>query len=114
MRKLNSHDLFSASRVLGTLGYKQVIQQIYNEVHKGIPQDEMGMLVIGTILDAVSSDERVEEAFFNFVSGPFEMKPQEVKELSPSDLITKLKELINGEDKETWKSFMSSLVSLMH
>lgn len=114
MRKVNSHDIFNASRLLGKIGYKKVLQNILKEVEGNKNEEEVGIIIISLLLDAISSSEDFEEAFFDFVSGPLEMNPTELKEMPPMDLIELVKTFVEQEDKETWKAFWNTLAKLMH
>lgn len=126
MRKLNSHDIFVASRLLGKIGYKRILQDILKELPKKdsntnltkeqieAKQEEVGTIVISTIMDAISTNEQFEDAFFEFISSPLEMSVDDLKATHPTELVNLIIDFANQEDKETWKAFWSSLAKLMH
>lgn len=130
MRKLNITDAFSAYRMIGVLGYRNMLVETTNaydhfqrEVKKRkkrgekIDEDAMlkqaGVVVIAKIMDAISADKRFEKAFYEFVSGPLEMSVEEIKQLQPVKFFNLLIELAKNEGVDEIKAFFKSLLSLI-
>ncbi|MGM9958282.1 MAG: hypothetical protein ACI32B_03425 [Erysipelotrichaceae bacterium] len=130
MRKLNITDAFSAYRLIGVLGYRNMLVETTNaydhfqrEVKRRkkrgekIDEDAMlkqaGVVVIAKIMDAISADKRFEKAFYEFVSGPLEMSVEEIKQLQPVKFFNLLIELAKNEGVDEIKAFFKSLLSLI-
>ena len=130
MRKLNITDAFSAYRLIGVLGYRNMLVETTNaydhfqrEVKRRkkrgekIDEDAMlkqaGVVVIAKIMDAISADKRFENAFYEFVSGPLEMSVEDIKQLQPVKFFNLLIELAKNEGIDEIKAFFKSLLSLI-
>lgn len=130
MRKLNITDAFSAYRLIGVLGYRNMLVETTNaydhfqrEVKRRkkrgekIDEDAMlkqaGVVVIAKIMDAISADKRFEKAFYEFVSGPLEMSVEDIKQLQPVKFFNLLIELAKNEGVDEIKAFFKSLLSLI-
>ena len=109
MRNLNTKDTLKALAIFKKVGYQDFLKKLV----KITDQDEQGTFLVGTILDTLADNE-TQESLFNFLSGPYEMTPQEVGNLPLDKQIEMIKELINSEEnKKVIKTFTSALGSLM-
>lgn len=131
MRKLNLEDLFSAYRLVGTLGYKNILEETtaaFKRFEKEISYQkksgkhninaealkrQAGIVVIAKVMDIIAKDRSFEKAFYEFISGPFEMSTDDVKNLSPIKFMNMLNDLYNLEGKDELKAFFQSLLDLI-
>lgn len=114
MRLLKAKDLAPALRVVNKAGIREEIVRMSDKVKDGnepLNTREIGVEVIFNIL-ANAGDEAAEKAVFEFLAGPFEMEPDEIRELDLAELIEKLKEAVDL-NKETLQPFFGSLAGLI-
>ena len=117
MRTLKTTDVFGAMRVVKAAGVKEEIKRIALEWDnkKNITEDtqrEVGAELIFSVIDGLS-DKKSEILMYEFLSGPFEMEPEEIGNLDLTELIDKIKELGKLESPEGWKAFFKSLGDLI-
>ena len=103
MRKLNFADIFVAGRIIKKLERKEKIKDIYSKVQekkKDISsEEEKETLTEDTGIDVIYAiftecvESKMENALYEFLAGPFEMKPEEVKNLEIEEVINKFKQL---------------------
>ena len=106
MRKLNTSDLFSAMRMIKKCKLKDTIKETILTIDKKQDVEATGFDLIFGIIEAMS-EENCEKEFYNFLSKPFEMTPQEVEKLEIDNLIKGIKEIA---DLESWKSFFTQVL----
>lgn len=109
MRNLNGHDVFAALKVLKMVGVKDELIQLAT---KKEDQRQMGARLIFGLL-ANCGTEEAEKAFFEFLGGPLEKKPEDLKQMDLMDLCDDVQEYIETIDKERWRSFFTSLVGAL-
>ena len=103
MRKLIFSDIFVAGRIIKKLELKEKLKEIYSKVQeekKNISNDEeRENLTENTGIDIIYAiftecvESKMENALYEFLAGPFEMKPEEVKNLEIEEVINKFKQL---------------------
>ena len=106
MRKLNTSDLFAAMRMIKKCKLKDTIKETILTIDKKQDVEATGFDLIFGIIEAMS-EENCEKEFYNFLSKPFEMTPQEVEKLEIDNLINGIKEIA---DLENWKSFFTQVL----
>lgn len=110
MRKLQTSDMFSAMRLIKKANLKEEIKPILKRAsQKGISIQDVG---IEAILDfmGIMSEKNTEQAIYEVLAGPFEMKAKEVEAMPPTQLVENLKELAKENDL---KAFFQALFGLM-
>lgn len=109
LRKLNAKDLFPLSTILSKIGVKQfksVFQSIAVDAKNGVEKDtlDLGLIfdIAGIILENL---EKCEDNIFKFLSSVSGMKLKEVEELSPTDFMELIVEVVK---KEEFKDFFKA------
>ena len=77
MRQLNTSDLFKAARLIRKMGIKEDLKKF------------------------------AEQLIYEFLAGPFEVAPHEVKEM---ELFTMVESLFKVADVEKWKGFFKGVL----
>lgn len=115
MRKLNTLDLVKASRVVKALKIDNEIKTLAIKVQNGKifgnDAEQLGIELLFAVIGNLGSSES-EEKLFEFLSGPFEITPEQVGELEILEMANKFVELIKMEDQEAWRSFFKQLAFL--
>lgn len=114
MRLLKAKDLFPALRVVNKAGIRDEIVRMADKVKDGkvkLETREIGIEVIFNILGQ-AGEPAAEEAIYEFLSGPMEMTPAEIKDLDLADLVEKIKEAVEL-NKDVLKPFFASLAGLI-
>lgn len=114
MRKLQSQDVFAAARLLKHAEVKQVLAEVALKKPAELKKDlrKVGFDILIDMIANISKPE-AEKAFYEFLSGPLELKPEEIKKMDLLELINMIKEFISFIDSEEWKGFFRYLRSLM-
>ena len=124
MRNLNTRDVFQFARMIKDLGLKEEIKEVSVKATAALNTQaikveeeenaEGGAEDNGNMLESIGMDmllglleklteKKSEEAFYKFLSGPFEIPSEEIGGLDPLDLI---ESLIKIADVQRWKSFL--------
>lgn len=115
MRKLKSTDLFAALRVVRAIGIKEEVVALattLNAQKGGKTQEEVGTeLILGLLANC--GEKGAENAFYEFLSGPTEIAPEELREMDLMAFANLVKELVVSVDIEAWKDFFHSLVAAL-
>lgn len=114
MRKLQSYDVFAAARLLKHAEVKQVLAEVALKKPAELKKDlrKVGFDILIDMVANISKPE-AEKAFYEFLSGPLELKPEEIRTMDLLELINMIKEFISFVDTEEWKGFFSSLQSIL-
>lgn len=105
--KLKTRDVIAFARLIMNIGIKDELQKVLVGT-EGQNAEQIGYSVIWSILEK-SVQENAEDEIYRFLSRYFEMSPEEVGDLSPMELLEKIKEVADfGE----WKNFFISVLSL--
>ena len=107
MRSLNTRDLFKAIRVVKETGIKEAFKSNIGDF-KNKSEKEIGIDLIFTVLES-ATEKNTEEQIYDFLSGPLEIKKEEVGNLDPIELADKILEIANIEK---WKDFLSRAAQL--
>ena len=108
MSKLKTADVFRGARLLKKLGAAEIMEKIAEE-SKGKDADVIGKKIIYGLLGA-AVEESGEEELYVFLSHPFELTPDEIRELDADEFLHKLKDTANLKE---WVDFFTSAVSLL-
>lgn len=106
MRKLNFGDSFKAARLIKELNLKEELKEIASNQEQD--QYESGVEIIYTILEKGTTKD-CEQRIYDFLSGPLEITPEEVKELELFEVVDKIFKIA---DIEKWKVFIQSVAKL--
>ena len=102
MRALQTKDVFSCVRLVKKLNLKGAIKEFQANVDTKQSDEAIGIDLMFTIFEAVATEEG-EKEIYKFLSGPLEMKPEEVEVLDPMELIENLKKVA---DFKKWSDFL--------
>ena len=109
MRKLKTSDIPAFCRCLKKLGFKDKIQTVAKEADSVKDVWDKGFDMIWGIFD-LATEADGEGALYEFLSGPFEMKPEEVADLDFDILFANLKQL---SEENNLGGFFKSAAKLM-
>jgi len=115
MRKLETHDLFVAMRLVNTSGIKEEFEKMAVKVAdmKQVNLQEVGISFLISVLSGCSNDSS-EKLIYEFLGGILEIAPDEIRKMDPMDLVKNLQELKNVINVEEWKAFFISLRKILH
>lgn len=112
MRKLNTSDCFKLLRLIKETGIKETLGEELKNLVNGkktvLTEEEGGMEFVFALISAFGN-KGAEEAFYEFLAGPFEMTEAEIASLPPTETLSKIKELASIEE---WKDFFGSAAKL--
>lgn len=92
MRKLKTADIPVFCRCAKRLGLKEQIRAIAQTANTAADVWDQGFDFIWNLFD-VATEENGEAAIYEFLSGPFEMTPEEVKDLDLDVLFENIRQL---------------------
>lgn len=93
MRKLVTADVFSLCRCLKKIGVKDQFRTIAQEADTAADVWDKGFDLIWGLFD-VATEANGEQEVYNFLSGPFEMAPEEVQQLPLDELLDNMRQLV--------------------
>lgn len=105
MRKLKTSDIPSLCRSIKKLGLKEKFKTLAQEANSGQEAWDRGFNLLWDLFD-VATETEGESAIYDFLAGPFEMTPEEVRDLDLDVLITNVKQL--AEDNNLTGFFRSA------
>ena len=106
MRNLITKDVFSAMRLIKALDLKEEIKAISTKQES---QESLGFELLFTIFEK-ASEINAEKKLYEFLSGPLEMKASEIEKM---DLLEMVELVTKSIDIENWKSFFTSVSTLI-
>jgi len=92
MRKLKTTDIFSFCRTVKKLGIKDKIKSLSQEANSAQDVWDNGFNIIWELFDA-ATENNGEASLYDFLAGPLEMKPKEIRELDLDKLLPMLQQL---------------------
>lgn len=107
MRKLNTSDIFTMSKLLKKIDAKELILNLYE---KGIgnadeeAQKRIGIDVIFALLDKCA-ENGVEEQFYSFLAPIVEISPDEIASQSINETIEQFKQIAKENDLASFFEF---------
>ena len=112
MRNLETHDIFSACRLLTKIGVREEIREVAKQAEENKSkkiQFDMGFDLMFGILEKATT-ENSENEIYKFIADLFECEPEEVRKMNPIDLFKNLEKVANIEE---WKNFFGYVAKLM-
>lgn len=107
MRNLQTRDVFAAVRLVKKINARDVLADMTKET-EGKTQKEVGFDVIYELIMRCA-EKGVEEAFYDFISGPLEVSAKEVATMDFKEMVEKLYEIA---DPEEWSDFFGKVRKL--
>lgn len=117
MRKLQSHDVFMALKLIRAAGLKDEVRRVYALVEakekekKKLSIRDVGIEFFLGLLEKLAGTE-AENAFYELLAGPLELEVEEIKTMDPLDLIDAVQGLQEVIDGERLKRFFKSVAGL--
>lgn len=93
MRKLKTADIPAFCRCVKRLGAKDMIKKIAQEANTLDDIWEQGFDFVWDLFD-IATEERGENELYTFLAGPFEMTPEEVRDLDMDILLDNMQQLL--------------------
>ncbi len=109
MRNLQAKDIFAMSRLIMSLDLKDEFKKIVDKVDGKTDLNSIGYEMFFTVLGKCT-DEKTENKVYEFLSGPLEIKVEEVAAMDIFDLSEKIME-VASIDK--WKLFFNKASQLI-
>ena len=109
MRKLKTVDIPALSRCLKKLGLKEQFRELALKAGDSADRWADGFDLVWNLFDK-ATETGGESAIYEFLSGPFEMSPEEVADLDLDILIENLKKLV---EENSLGSFFNIAARLM-
>jgi len=111
MRKLNTEDVFKAFRLVTKSSLKAELQKIIEDVavHGTKSVEKLGITGMLTAVETLT-EEQCEHLFYELLSGPYEMNPEEVGKLDIDEQISKLQELYEVSNLKSFFTVLSNLL----
>ena len=107
MRKLKTYDVPVLCRCLKKLGLKDQISTIAKQADTVRDMWDKGFALIWSLFDLATEHEG-EEVIYEFLAGPFEMSPEEVRNLNLDVLLANLKTLSAENDLGSFFKFAAN------
>ena len=111
MRKLTTQDVFAALRIVSDLNLKDEVQALAQLANDGkLSRNEIGAQAFMKVLDLFVS-KKAEGRVYEFLAGPFEITPEDVRDLPLMDLAEKLKALAEENDIAGFFTLLGGLIT---
>lgn len=118
MRKLQTHDVFMALKLIRAAGVKDEVRhvlqltEVKEKQNQKISIRDVGIEFFLGLMEKLAGTES-ENAFYELLAGPLEIETEEIKTMDPLDLIEKIQDLREVVDSERLKRFFKSVAGLM-
>lgn len=114
MRRLQTHDVFVAAKLVKTIGIRNEVKAMALKVSQGekMSVEEVGIEFFLNIIEGASSEE-AEKGVYELLGGIMEIEPDALKTMDALEFVEKMKELATVIDAESWKAFFNSVATLM-
>ncbi|WMJ78482.1 MULTISPECIES: hypothetical protein [unclassified Sedimentibacter] len=111
MRKLQTQDVFNALRAIGKASLKEEIKPILKKANAGeMNVEDVGIEgVLGLI--EIFSQKKSEQAIYDILSGPFEMKAKDVEQMDILKLAENLETLGKENDLKRFFTLLAGLIT---
>ena len=111
MRKLKTFDVFNMLRTIKKAGLKEELKPYFRLAADGkLDIEDIGIETVLGLME-ITSEQRSEDAIYDFLAGPFEMDPEEVANLDLDKLVTMLSQLAEENNLEVFMRAVSGLIS---
>lgn len=104
MRKLKTSDIPVLCRCMKKLGIKEQFRAIAQEANSAREAWDKGFDLIWNLFD-VATEPEGEGAIYEFLAGPFEMTPAQVRDLGLDELLANLQQLAAENNLSTFFKF---------
>ena len=112
MRNLLTADLFKAVRVIKTSGLKEEVRPLLKKAADGNADvQNVGIEAIMTIVGSLA-EIGVEKGLYDFLSGPFEMDPEEIAQMDIVDLCKNIEWLWTEGNLRPFFGQLSNLIGM--
>ena len=112
MRNLETHDIFSAVRLLSKIGVREEIRTVAKAAEENKSNKirfDMGFDLMFGIIEKAAT-ENAEKEIYKFIANLFECEWEEVRRMKPIALMKNLEEVASFEE---WKDFFGYVKRLM-
>jgi hypothetical protein len=110
MRKLQTPDVFNALRAISKANLKEEIKPIIKKaIEEKMNLEDAGIEGVLSMIDFISQN-RCEQAFYEVLSGPFEMAADEVRKLDLVIFADNLETLAKGNDLKRFFTLVANMI----
>lgn len=111
MRKLITSDVFNMLRIIKKSNLKEELRPYFRLAAEGtLNIQDIGIETILGLME-IMSEQRSEDAIYEFLAGPFAMNPEEVAKLDLDTLVNLLSQLAKENDLKVFMKAVSGLIS---
>ena len=111
MRKLTTQDVFAALRIASDLQLKDEVKTLAQLANDGkLSRDEIGAQAFMKVLDLFVS-KKAEGRIYEFLAGPFEITPEQVRDLPLMELAENIKALAEENDLAGFFTLLGGLTT---
>jgi len=111
MRKIITSDVFNMLRIIKKSNLKEELRPYFRLAAEGtLNIQDIGIETILGLME-IMSEQRSEDAIYEFLAGPFEMNPEEVAKLDLDTLVNLLSQLAKENDLKVFTKAVSGLIS---
>jgi tRNA A22 N-methylase len=111
MRKLKTPDVFNAFRMIKKANLREEIKPILKQVaNSELTIEDMGIDGILGVIE-ILTENKSEKAFYEVLTGPFEMTVEEVEELDLMVFVDNLEALAKENDLKRFFTLLAGLIS---
>lgn len=111
MKKLTTQDVFAALRIVSDLQLKEEVQMLAQLANDGkLSRDEIGAQAFMKVLDLFVC-KKAEGRIYEFLAGPFETTPEQVRDLPLMTLAENLKVLAEENDIAGFFTLLGGLIT---
>lgn len=103
MRKLETRDVFAFARLIKQVHLKEELKTLFSQQSESRDELEVGLNLLLSLIELFAEKE-AEQLFYEFLSGPFELSPEEVSSMELFELIAKVKEIAEWDK---WRHFLT-------
>lgn len=111
MRKLQITDVFNAMRLIREANLREEIKPIIKQAVSGsFSVEDIGFEGILGVVE-LFTEKKMEQAFYGFLSGPFETEAQDIATMDLVQFVDKIQELAEANDLRRFFTLLSGLIS---
>lgn len=112
MKNLETTDLFKALRLLKITNLKEELKPLLKQAGEGkVDVTSLGIETILKVLEAFGG-ANAENALYDLLSGPFEMKAEEIGKMDVTELIPKIQQLYSEGNLKVFMKQLDGLISM--
>lgn len=111
MRKLRTTDYFAAMRIIRSADLREELKPVIKMGAEGkIDMTDLGIEGFLYLIEATGSP-KVEKAFYDFISGPFECEPEDVAQMELTEFSECLKEFAEENSLKNFFDWLSNMIT---